>query len=349
MNFASDNVTGAHPDILQAMLAANDGAQPGYGNDPLTERVEARLREIFEHDDARMFLVATGTAANSLALSVLTPTHGSVLCHWTSHVYEDECGAPEFFTGGARLIPVDGPDGKLDTADLATKAAHGKGDVHMLQPSAATLTQVSELGTVYALDEIAAVAEVCRGHGLKLHMDGARFANALAALDCSPAEMTWKAGVDVLSFGATKNGALGCEAVIVFDPALAELLAFRRKRSGHLFSKMRILSAQMQGYLENDLWRANARHANAMAQRLHTGLGGIAGIEFPYPTEANMLFPKMADGMAAALQARGFKFYDNRWDAGVCRLVTAFNTREEDVDAFVDAARDVASSIDLGA
>ena len=343
MNFASDNVTGAHPAILDAMLAANDGAQPGYGNDPLTEAVETRLRDIFEHTEARVLFVATGTAANSLALSALTPSHGAVLCHWLSHVYEDECGAPEFFTGGARLIPVDGANGKLDTTDLAAKAAHGKGDVHMLQPSAATLTQVSELGTVYGLDEVRAVAGVCREHGLKLHMDGARFANALVALGCSAAELTWKAGVDVVSFGATKNGALGCEAVIVFDPALADLLAFRRKRAGHLFSKMRLLSAQMQAYLADDLWLDNARHANAMAARLHAGLESIAGIEFPYPTDANMLFPKLADGMAVELQARGFKFYDNRWEPGVCRLVTAFNTRPEDVDALIAAAAEISA------
>lgn len=338
MNFASDNVTGAAPEILQAMLAANDGAQLGYGNDPLTQSVEARLKEVFE-TELSMFLVATGTAANSLALSVLTPVHGAVLCHWTSHVYEDECGAPEFFTSGARLIPVEGADGKFDLADLGAKARRGKGDVHMLQPSAVSLTQVTELGTVYSLDEIAGVADVCRAGGIRLHMDGARFTNALVALGCTPAEISWKAGVDVLSFGATKNGALGCEAILVFDKALAEVLAFRRKRSGHLFSKMRLLSAQMQAYLEGDLWLANARHANAMAARLHAGLAQIPGIEFPYAVAANMLFPKFPDGMAAKLKAAGFKFYDNRWAPGVCRLVTAFNTREDDVDAFIDTAR----------
>ncbi|MEK9752230.1 MAG: low specificity L-threonine aldolase [Rhodospirillaceae bacterium] len=338
MNFASDNVTGAAPEILQAMLAANDGAQLGYGNDPLTQSVEARLKEVFE-TELSMFLVATGTAANSLALSVLTPVHGAVLCHWTSHVYEDECGAPEFFTSGARLIPVEGADGKFDLADLGAKARRGKGDVHMLQPSAVSLTQVTELGTVYSLDEIAGVADVCRAGGIRLHMDGARFTNALVALGCTPAEISWKAGVDVLSFGATKNGALGCEAILVFDKALAEVLAFRRKRSGHLFSKMRLLSAQMQAYLEGDLWLANARHANAMAARLHAGLAQIPGIEFPYAVAANMLFPKFPDGMAGKLKAAGFKFYDNRWAPGVCRLVTAFNTREDDVDAFIDTAR----------
>ncbi len=337
MNFASDNVTGAAPEILEAMLKANDGAQLGYGNDGLTQSVEARLKEVFE-TDLSMFLVATGTAANSLALSVLTPVHGAVLCHWTSHVYEDECGAPEFFTGGARLIPVDGENGKFDLDDLAAKVRHGKGDVHMLQPSAVSLTQVTELGTVYTLDEIAAVAEICRTAGVRLHMDGARFANALVALDCTPAEMSWKRGVDVLSFGATKNGALGCEAIVVFDKGLAEALAFRRKRAGHLFSKMRLLSAQMQAYLAGDLWLRSARHANAMAAHLHAGLARVPGVEFSYPVDANMLFPKFPDGMASKLKNQGFKFYDNRWAPGICRLVTAFNTRAEDVDALIAAA-----------
>ncbi len=338
MNFASDNTTGASPEVLDALIAANAGAQPGYGNDALTQSVERRLCEIFE-TDASVFLVATGTAANSLALSVMTPSYGAVLCHWSSHVYEDECGAPEFFTGGARLIPVGGENGKLDAGELDEKARHGQGDVHMLQPSAMTLTQVGEMGTVYSLDEIATLTEIGRRHGLKVHMDGARFANALVALGCSPAEMSWKAGVDVLSFGATKNGALGVEAVIIFDPALAESFAFRRKRAGHLFSKMRLLSAQMATYLENDLWLRNARHANAMAAELHKGLAQINSVRFPFSADANMLFPELPAGMADALHADGFQFYDNRWAPGIVRLVTAFNTDENDVEALIAAAR----------
>jgi threonine aldolase len=343
MNFASDNTTGAAPEILNAIIAANDGATMGYGNDDLTHNVEAQIRDIFE-TDAQVFLVATGTASNSLALSVMTPPHGSVLCHWTSHVYEDECGAPEFFSGGARLIPVEGQDGKLHPGDLAGKAAHGKGDVHMLQASAVSVTQVTELGTVYSPDELSAIADIARQHELALHMDGARFANALVALGCTPAEMSWKAGVDILSFGATKNGALGAEAVVIFNPELAESFAFRRKRAGHLFSKMRLLSAQMHAYLSNDLWLNNARHANAMAAALHHGLRHIPGITFPYPADANMLFPKLPDGMADALHEDGFAFYDDRWEAGVCRLVTAFNTKPEDVEALITAARRIAAA-----
>jgi threonine aldolase len=342
LNFASDNTTGAARQVIDALIAVNDGSQPGYGNDELTQGVEQRIQDIFE-TDARVFLVATGTAANSLALSVMTPPHGSVLCHWTSHIYEDECGAPEFFSGGARLIPIGGADGKLDPDELAEKAAYGQGDVHMLQPSALSITQVTEMGTVYSLDELRTLTDVGRKHGLAVHMDGARFANALVALACTPAEMSWKSGVDALSFGATKNGALGVEAVVIFDTELADTFAFRRKRAGHLFSKMRILSAQMAAYLEDDLWLDNARHANAMATELYTGLNDVPGVEFPYAVDANMLFPHLPDGMSDALHADGFHFYDNRWAPGICRLVTAFNTAKSDVDALISAARNHAS------
>jgi len=338
VNFASDNTTGASPEIIQAIADANDGSLMPYGNDDLTQRVEARISEIFE-TDAAVFLVATGSASNSLALSVMTPSYGSVLCHWTSHIYEDECGAPEFFTDGARMVPVDGDAGKLEMADLDKKAGHGTGDVHMLQPSAASITQVSELGTIYSVDEIGAVSEISKRRGLKLHMDGARFANALVSLDCAPADVTWKAGVDALSFGATKNGALAAEAVIFFDKNLAETFAFKRKRGGHLFSKMRLLAAQMDAYLHNDLWLTNARHANAMTQRLYEGLSEVPGVEVPLGADANMLFPCFPKAIAEGLHADGFQFYDDRWENGMARLVTAFNTPESQVDAFVNAAK----------
>tara|TARA_E500000331_G_scaffold355317_3_gene410485 strand:+ start:1876 stop:2916 length:1041 start_codon:yes stop_codon:yes gene_type:complete len=343
VNFASDNVTGAAPEILQSLLIANEGDTPGYGGDELTLSVKSRLQETFE-TEAEIFLVATGTAANALAISAITPSHGSVLCHWTSHIYEDECGAPEFFSGGARLIPVDGLRGKMCPIDLTQKAANGRGDVHMLQPSAASVTQASEMGTIHSPKELSTLSNVCRENGLRLHMDGARFANALVEQSWTPAEMSWKAGVDILSFGATKNGALGCEAVIIFDPALADEFAFKRKRTGHLFSKMRLLAAQMSAYLENDLWLNNARHANAMAQRLYKGLKEIPGVDFPYPVEANMLFPRLPDGMAQELKTQGFVFYDNRWDPGICRLVTAFNTKKSAVDQFISAASSFSSS-----
>ena len=337
LNFASDNVTGASDEILNAIMRANAGYAMPYGNDDLTAKVERQLSELFE-TDLRAFLVATGSAANSLALSVMTPSYGAVLCHWTSHVFEDECGAPEFFTGGARMVPVDGPDGKIDLHELAAKAARGAGDVHMLQPSAASITQVTELGSLYTVKEITAVAEVCRSHKLNLHMDGARFANAVVALGCTPAEMSWKAGVDVLSFGATKNGALGAEAVIFFDTDLADTFAFRRKRGGHLFSKMRLLSAQMEAYLSGELWRSNAEHANAMAARLREGIAPLTSFDFPYTDGANMLFPKLPATLHKTLHDAGFIFYGGRWEKGVARLVTAFNTDVKHVDAFIEAA-----------
>jgi len=341
LNFASDNTTICHPAIMAALTGANENPLMPYGDDDLTARAEARLCDIFE-TDAAVFLVATGTAANALALATMTPSWGTIYCHWSSHVYEDECGAPEFFADGAKLLPIKGKDAKLDATDLDYHGGRGHGDVHMTQPKAVTITQASELGTLYKVDEIRAISQVCKKHGLKLHMDGARFANAIAALDMTPAEMTWKTGVDALSFGATKNGAFGVEAVILFDKTKAEEFAFRRKRAGHLFSKMRLLSAQMLTYLENDLWLENAAHANRMAKRLSQGLMAIPGIELDRVAEANMLFPKMPKPMIKGLLEQGFQFYE-RWDDGEIRLVTAFNTREEDVDNLIRAAQGLAN------
>jgi len=341
LNFASDNVTGAAPEILEAMAAANDGPLMPYGNDDLTHQVEDKIRQIFE-TEADVFLVATGSAANSLSLSVLTPPWGAVICHRQSHINEDECGAPEFFTNGAKLVVLDGPGAKIDAADLDRHAGEGRGDVHRVQPAAASITQETEAGTVYSLDEITAIAEACHGHEMKLHMDGARFANAVVALHCSPAEATWKAGVDVLSFGATKNGALAAEAVVLFDKGLAEEFAFRRKRGGHLFSKMRLLSAQWDAYLNDDLWLKNARHANAMAARLGEGLAGVPGVTLPNPVAANELFPALPRPVIDGLKADGFGFYEFPGDT--IRLVCAYNTKAEDVDAFIAAAQAHANS-----
>lgn len=337
VNFASDNTVGASSAVLAAICAANDGATMPYGNDEMTKRVEARLQAIFE-TDAAVFLVATGSAANSLALSVMTEPHGGVLCHWSSHIYEDECGAPEFFTNGAKLIPITGAAGKLDPDDLTAKAKHGRGDVHMVQPSVVGLTQVTEVGTVYSLDEIDAISRIAHANRMTVHMDGARFANALVALGCTAAEMTWKAGVDALSFGATKNGALAAEAVIFFDRELARQFAFRRKRGGHLFSKMRLLAAQMEAYLSDDLWLANAGHANAMAKRLADGLAAAPGVSLSQSVDANMVFPRLPRGVIDGLHGDGFLFYDNRWEAGVVRLVTSFETTIGAVDALIAAA-----------
>lgn len=341
MNFSSDNVAGIAPEILAALAAANGGRQPSYGADPITARVERRLAEMFEHEVA-VFPVATGTAANALALATLIPPWGVVYCHAEAHVVVDECGAPEFYAAGAKLTGIAAPHGKIGVDDLAPLLPGGQGVVHHMQPAAISLTQASEAGTVYRAEEIAAIADLARRHGLGLHVDGARFANAIAHLGCAPADITWRAGVDVLSFGATKNGAAAAEAVIFFDPAKAADFAFRRKRGGHLFSKMRFLSAQLDAYLADDLWLRNARHANVMATRLADGLRRIPGVALRHEVEANELFVEMPNSLIEALFAKGFHFY--RWDGpqGNCvRLVTAFDTVQEDVDAFLTTARGV--------
>ena len=340
-NFCSDNVTGAAPEILAALEEANRGAAMPYGDDEWTRRAEARFREVFECELA-VFPVATGTAANVLALTQMTPPYGMIYVHPESHLNSDECGAPEFYTGGAKLVPVPGANGKLDAAGLeAAIAGDWTGVVHHPQPAAVSISQVSEAGTVYQGDELEAIAEVAHGHGLGLHMDGARFANAVAALGCSPAAASWQAGVDLLSFGATKNGALAAEAVLVFDPRRAADLAFRRKRGGHLFSKMRVLSAQLVAYLDGDLWLRHARHANAQARRLADGLAGLAGARLLYPVEANEIFVALPEAVVGGLEADGFRFYRWAGEGGrpSLRLVTAFNTDPGDVDAFLASAR----------
>lgn len=338
MNFASDNTTGASDQIMEAMVRANEGQTMPYGDDDYTRRVRERICDIFE-TDADVYLVATGTAANALSLSVLLKSYGAALCHWESHVYEDECGAPEFFSDGAKLIPIEGSNGKMDPTLLSHHAKRGVGDVHMVQPQAVTLTQETEIGSVYTIDEIESISDICKTNHLRLHMDGARFANALVSLNCSPADMTWKAGVDVLSFGASKNGAMASEAVVLFDKTLSQEFEFRRKRAGHLFSKMRLLACQMEAYLNEDLWLNNARHANAMAQRLGDGLSNIKGIEMNPIVDGNMLFPKFTPELTAALYDQGFQFYGDRWDEGIVRLVTAFNTPVEHVDELIAAVQ----------
>ncbi len=341
MNFGSDNVTGASEEIIDAVVRANAGLTNSYGGDLVTARVETQLTDLFE-TELTAFLVSTGTAANALALSVMAPSYGAVLCHWNSHLFEDECGAPEFFTNGARMIPVRGSNGKIDLDDLIAKANRGQGDIHSLQPSAASITQITELGSIYSKEEICAIAEACHSRGLTLHMDGARFANAVVAMGTTPAEISWKAGVDAMTFGATKNGAMGVEAVIFFDRKLAQNFAFRRKRAGHLFSKMRFLSAQMEAYLTDCLWLNNASHANAMANRLLAGLTPLKTFEFPYTGGGNMLFPKLPTAHYHALTEDGFTFYHGRWEEGVARLVTAFNTCPDSVDALIEASSQLA-------
>jgi threonine aldolase len=337
VNFASDNVTGVAPEILAAIEAANRGAATPYGNDTVTQRLEQRFAEVFEHDVA-VFPVATGTAANSLALACFTPAWGAVYCHEEAHIATDECGAPEFFTDGAKLVTCPGTNGKL-TPQAVEPLITGAGSIHNVQPAVLSITQETEAGTVYRADEIAALSGLARHHGLAVHMDGARFANAVAALDCPPAAITWRAGVDVLSFGATKNGALAAEAVVFFDRAKAASFGFRRKRAGHLISKQRFISAQLEAYLTGDLWLRNARHANAMATRLGTGLACLPEARLLHPIEGNEVFVALPEAVIAAFSAAGFGFY--RWgDAPVLRLVTAFDTDSASVDALLRVAAD---------
>ena len=290
-----------------------------------------------------MFPVATGTAANALALSALSPPWGQIFCHAEAHIEVDEAGAPELFTGGAKLALLDGAHGKIQVEELtAALAAAGFGIQHHPQPSALSLTQATEAGTVYSLEETTALALAARDAGLSVHMDGARFANAIAHLGCSPAEATWKAGIDVLSFGATKNGAMAAEAVIFFKPEQAGDFLFRRKRGGHLFSKMRYLSAQLVAYLQDDLWLENARHANACAQTLAEGLAALDGAELVHPVDANEIFVRLPEVVMAAMEKMGVGFL--RWDNnGQARFVCAFDTEREAVDQALKIAREAAS------
>ncbi|MSO89199.1 MAG: low specificity L-threonine aldolase [Rhodospirillaceae bacterium] len=339
MNFASDNASRTAPEILAALQTANTGPAMPYGADGWTERLTARFCALFEAEVA-VFPVATGTAANALALSALVPPFGAILAHPHAHIVEDECGAPEFFTGGAKFLTVDGADGKMPPAGLeATIGDAGIGFVHHVQPASIGISQTTEAGTVYALDEIRAISVIARKHGLRLHMDGARFANAVAALGCSPADATWRAGVDVLSFGATKNGALGAEAVIFFDRGFARDFPYRRKRGGHLLSKQRFVSAQLLAYLNDDLWLRNARHANAMARRLADGLAKAPSARLVHPVQSNMVFVELPENAIVRLLDRGFRFYRWRTDTSTTlRLVTAFDTEASDVDAFIAVA-----------
>ena len=336
-DFRSDNVAGAAPEVIAALAAASVGTAEPYGEDALTRRVTERLTDIFE-TAVSVFPVATGTAANALALSALVPPWGGVYCHRDSHINTDECGAPEQFTGGAKLLPLDGANGKIDPAVLAQAVEQaGIGVVHRVQPAALSLSQATEAGTVYRPEEVAALAEVAHAAGMTVHMDGARLANALARLGCTPADLTWRAGVDVLALGATKGGCFAAEAVVFFNPVLAENFAFRRKRGAHLLSKMRFLSAQLDAWLADDLWLRLARHANVMAARLAEGLSILPGASLTYPVEANEVFVHLPEATVDRLEAAGYRFY--RWDGTLLRLVTAFDTPQAAVDGFLEIAR----------
>ena len=350
MNFASDNAAGIAPEILAAIAGANEGAALAYGRDAWTQRVERRFADVFEREVA-VFLVATGTAANALALAHLTPPWGAVLCHAGSHIATDECGAPEFFGGGLKLVGLPGDAGRIAPATLQHALEHGQwGGPHHVSATVLSLSQATEAGTIYRPAEIARLAEIAHGHGLTVHVDGARFGNALARMNASPAEATWKAGIDALSFGATKGGALAAEAVVFFDPARGADMQSRRKRGGHLVSKHRFIAAQMEAYLADGRWLTLARHANDMADRLAAGLAR-AGLGPVWPVEANEVFVALPSRIDARLKAAGASYYP--WssdgvpsgvapDATLVRLVTSFATRADEVDRFVGMANSAA-------
>lgn len=328
--FASDNCAGIAPAALEALLRANaSGHEPSYGDDRWTAEVCDRMRRLFE-TDCEVFFVYNGTAANSLALASLCQSYHSVICHQLAHVETDECGGPEFFSNGSKLLTVEGEGGKL-TPDAIDRMARKRTDLHFPKPKALSITQTTECGTVYTVTELRAIAAIAKRHGLNIHMDGARFANAVASLGVSPAEITWRAGVDVLTFGGTKNGLPVGEAVIFFKRALAEDFAWRVKQAGQLASKMRFVSAPWLGLLENDVWLKNARHANAMAQRLVSSIEEVPGVRIMFPVEANAVFAEIPEETQVALRAEGWRVY-TFIGAGGCRLMCAFDTLPETVD-----------------
>lgn len=339
MFFASDNTSGVHPAVLAGMVAANTGYAPGYGADPVMARVTQTIRQLFEAPQAAVYLVATGTAANALSIATHCPPWGGVFCHSHAHIIEDECGAPDFFSG-ARMLGVAGDHGKIDPAALATALQTSGGSVHNTQRGMLSLTNVTEAGTVYSPAEIAALTALARDYGLPCHMDGARFANALAATGASPAALTWQAGIDVLSLGGTKNGLMAAEAVVMFDPARAAEFELRRKRGGHLFSKNRYLAAQFDAYLADGLWLTLAAHANAMAARLAAGLAALPDTGLIHPVDANILFVHWPKGTSGRLRAAGAAFYDHAFaGAEGARLVASWSTTEQDVDDFLAVLR----------
>jgi len=335
-HFGSDNYAGICPEAWQALEAANRDHAVGYGDDDWTARAADLVRATFE-TDCDVFFVFNGTAANALALSSICQSHHAVICHEAAHTATDECGAPEFFTHGAKLLLASGAGARLTPAAIAALAAR-RPDVHFPKARAVSVTQATEFGTVYTPQEVSAISAECRRLDLKLHMDGARFANAVVSLGVTPKELTWQAGVDVLSFGGTKNGTHAGDAVVFFDRALAREFAYRRKQGGQLASKMRFLAAPWIGLLQDGAWLRNAAHANSMAARLHQALVGTRGATILHPRQANAVFVDLPASAISGLHARGWRFYVFIGDTG-CRLMCAWDTTAEDVDAFMTDVR----------
>jgi threonine aldolase len=337
IDYRSDNTGRAAPEILDAMVRANNGTALGYGADEWTASLQERFGELFE-TKVRVFPVATGTAANALALAASSPSWGLVYCSEAAHINTSEANAAGFFGGGLKLVPVGGNHGRIDPDAFARAlAAIQPGQLHRGQPAAVNLTQASDLGTVYPLDDIRAIADVAKRRGLKIHMDGARFANALARLRCSPAEISWRAGVDILSFGATKNGGALCDAIVVFAPELADGLAVQLRRAGQVWSKMRFASAQLMAYIENELWLRLADASNAAAARIAAGIAGLPGLRLVAPVEVNEIFLELPASAMDALERDGFQFY--RRSATLARFVCRFDTSDAEADALIEALR----------
>lgn len=345
MNFESDNASPAHPAVFEAVERANVGPMASYGEDEIMAGVAARVREIFEAPEAAVYLVSTGTAANALSIATCCPPWGAVFCHAEAHVETDECGAPEFYSGGAKLRRIEGDRGKIAPEALESAIAEiPVPDVHSVQCGMVSLTNVTEAGTVYAPDEVAALTAVAKRFGLPCHMDGARFANALASTGATPAEMTWKAGIDILSLGGTKNGLLGAEAVVLFDPARAWEFELRRKRGGHLWSKHRYLSAQFEAYLEDGLWLEMARNANARATFLASKLDALPFASLLHPVEANIIFTEMPRARHRAAMAGGASYRlaasppqssEGPGDEPLAaRMVCSWRTEESEIEEF---------------
>lgn len=343
--FASDNYAGICPEAWAAMEAANTGHAPAYGDDRWTHTAADAFRTLFE-TDCEVFFAFNGTAANSLALAALCQSYHSVICSAAAHVETDECGAPEFFSNGSKLLVAQSEDGKLTPAAVRAVAT-SRSDIHFPKPRVVTITQPTETGQVYTVDEVKALSAVCRELGLKLHMDGARFAHACATLGCDPAEITWRAGVDVLCFGGTKNGMAVGEAVLFFDRALAQDFDYRCKQAGQLASKMRFLAAPWVGMLENGAWLRNARHANACAQRLAGQIEGLPGIELMFPVEANGVFVRAPEPVLEGLRARGWRFYT--FIGGGARFMFAWDADPARVDQLAADIRAVSGATALAA
>ncbi len=329
MRFFSDNAASVHPAVLEAMSACNR-VDTAYDGDAISKSLDTVMSDLFETDVTALW-VATGTAANSLALASLCPPYGSVLCHRDAHIQNDECGAPEFYTHGAKLALIDGDGAKVTADALKAKLAATPGGVHWAQPHALSITNATEYGRIYAPDEVAALGEIAKAQGLGFHMDGARFANAIVTLGCAPADVTWRAGIDVLSFGFTKNGGMSAECLVHFDRDKAKGVAERRKRAGHLLSKGRYMAAQIVALLQDDVWLDNARAANAGAQKL----GAACGARLFQPVEANEVFARMTPDEAARLRAQGFDFYD--WAEGEVRFVVSWDQPAAEIEAFAAA------------